>query len=249
MLIETLVNDNDGVIVYSRNIFNHEENFRMILRKDKTKAPRKLFLYDICGLINNKTAKNLVVYRLLTNQKDFFIQKSEFGCFIRTDEGTELIYPDPVYAVKELEAFTQERYIPGLKFRIQQAGFITSNIDEEIKFREVFNFDLNSLEAQAQNDTVFVEALLKDSISRRSVTKDEIRKNELKNLTDETETSVDDDQTEDISFSQLSGVVNKKKKIEDNKNSSIEIFKSSDSLKNYIKKKLSRKIILRFKRR
>jgi hypothetical protein len=161
MLLETLHNETDSVIVYSRNNFERDNNFSMILKNDPEKKPQKLFLYDICGLINNRFPKNLIAYRMLTNNQELVVSESQFGCMVRIGENVELIYPDPIYAVKELEAINEELDLPDLKFRIQQIGLTTSVIGEdEHIFREVFQFDLDSLEAEAQNDTVCIEALL-----------------------------------------------------------------------------------------
>jgi hypothetical protein len=155
MLIETLSGDPESIIVYSRNILNAEENFSMLLKNDPQKVSRKLFLYDICGLINNPFPKNIIVYRLLTNIPDLTVSGSGLGCMIRIGDLYEIIYPDPVYAVKELETLTEEQFIPGLRFRIQQVGLTTSFIEGDVHvFKELFHFDLDSLEAQAQNDTV-----------------------------------------------------------------------------------------------
>jgi hypothetical protein len=173
MLLETLEEGNESVIVFSRNILSNDNNFRMLLKNDPEKKPKKLFLYDICGVINHPVPKNLVVYRLLTNIEELAVIDSNYGCFIETGEGRELIYPDPVYAIKELEEFTEENYLPNLKFRIQQVGFFTNYIEKDsIKFKEAFSFDLDSIEAKAQNDTVFVQAMLKNAEDSASEEKD-----------------------------------------------------------------------------
>jgi hypothetical protein len=254
MLLETLHNDPESVIIYSCNLLDPEKNFRMLLKSDPRKVPRKLFLYDICGLINNPFPKNIVAYRLMTNIPDLAITATELGCMVRIGETPELIYPDPVYAVKELEKITEREHIPGLRFRIQQLGLTSAIYNEGVHiFEEVFQFDLDTLEVEAQNDTVFVEALLHAGENEKRKTSDgglTMFSNIVAEEMEDAEIIVNEN---DPTFHSLAGMKppepEKTEAAEEPKKKSksvIKIFKSAPVLKKYIKEK-SKRIIFKFK--
>jgi hypothetical protein len=255
MLIETLADEKDSVIVYSRNTLNAEENFSVLLKKDPLKVSRKLFLYDICGLINNPVPKNIIVYRLLSNIPDLTVTVSGLGCMIRIGDSYEIIYPDPIYAVKELENLIEGKYIPELRFRIQQVGLTTLYIEGDVHvFKELFQFDMNSQEAEAQNDTVFVEALLQTEDQEVPVTDEEDDHNFRSLITEDPELELTDSGN-DLPFHSLAGLdppppYQEKGSGEAGKKykSVIEIFKSAPTIKKNIKEK-GKRIILKFKQK
>ncbi len=246
MLLETIENS-DGLLVYSTNILG-ENNFRLILKKDKASVPRKLFIHEICALINSVSRKNLIAYRLLTNISSLSLQSSNYGCVIYTAEGPEIIYPDPIFAITELEEILNMNYIPELRFRIQQVGLTSESENGDTIFRERFHFDLNADEAQHQNDSVFVQAVLTDEKEREreiSVRKKYVIYEE----SDFNQINIKKEEEEEKTFLSLSGVFTEEAETPESVDKSeIEIFNSENSLKDYINKGIRRKIFLRFRK-
>jgi hypothetical protein len=243
MLLETFESDISSIIVFSRNILDPDENFGMIFKKDSSRKIHQLYLYDVCGLINNAVPKNLIVYRLLSNLEGLVIEKSEYGCFINTSDGKELVYPDPLYAVKELEYLSNKNHMSGLKFSIQQVGFTTSSVEEDkIIFSEVFNFDLDSPEVQSQNDSVFIEALLH---KKRREPENRIHPDFSNIITEEIPVLIDDN----YEFNSGNKRIKREFHSEEiTKNASvIGIFRSLEVLKDYLQVKGKKKSILKFK--
>jgi hypothetical protein len=246
MLLETLNNDPDSVIVYSCNLFGNENNFRMIFKNDASKTPRKVYLYDICGLINNQYPKNLIVYRLLTNKAELAVGSTTLGCMIRIGDAYEIIYSDPVYAIKELESIADENNNPDLRFRIQQVGLTSSHLEGGVHiFNELFQFDLDSVEAQKQDDTIFVDALVAQDKAGREVKPDVKLKDILLEVSHNGKEPFFHSlgrlkkKTKDYSKTaeELSLVESK---------SAIGVFKSGSALSSYIKEK-GKRIILKFR--
>jgi hypothetical protein len=159
MLLETLDIKKDDIVIYSQNIFDLENNFKIIFKDDIKKKTRKIGFDDVCHFVNEYTPKNLIVYRLMTNISDFSLYTSKFGVKIYISEEPEIIYFDPVFAIKELEEF------PGtvdenLRFRIQQIGLTTlSRVENVSNFAEIYSIDLRPYEAKYQKDKVFADAI------------------------------------------------------------------------------------------
>jgi len=159
MLLETLDIKKDDIVIFSQNIFDLENNFKIIFKDDPGKKIRKIGFYDVCHFVNEYTPKNLIVYRLMTNSNDFSLHASKFGVKLFIKEEPEIIFLDPVYAIKELEEF------PGtvdenLRFRIQQIGLTTlSRVDNVSNFAEIYSIDLRPYEAKYQKDKVFADAI------------------------------------------------------------------------------------------
>ncbi len=161
MLLETLDIKKDDVIIFSRNIFDLERNFKIIFKDDPSKEARKISYGEVCRYINEYTPKNLIVYRLLTNIKDFEIYPSKYGFFLNIGGISELIFFDPVFAVKELEDYSEALNYYDLRFRIQQVGLTTLNRKGDLpNFAEIYSIDLEATEAKFQNDKAFVDAIL-----------------------------------------------------------------------------------------
>jgi len=161
MLLETLDIKKDDIIVYSQNLFDLEKNFKVIYKDDPQKNPRKITYNEVCRFLNEYTPKNLIVYRMLTNIRDFQISLSKYGYFVNINGISELIYFDPIFAVKELEDYPEAINYYDLRFRIQQVGLTTLNRMGDLpNFAEIYNIDLIATEAKFQNDKVFADAIL-----------------------------------------------------------------------------------------
>jgi hypothetical protein len=159
MLLETLDIKKDDIVIYSQNISDAENNFKIIFKDDPEKKIRKIGFSDVCRFVNEFSPKNLIVYRLLTNLTHFSLNTSKYGFRIFVNEEPELIYFDPIFAVKELEEY------PGiidtdLRFRIQQVGLTTLNRkDNSTNYAEIYSIDLRAYEAKFQKDKVFADAI------------------------------------------------------------------------------------------
>ena len=191
MLLETLDIKEDDVIIFSKNIFNLDNNFKKIKKDEPDKTPISISYSDVCNYINKFVPKNIIIYRLLLNIKDFQIQKSFYGHFMNIDGRTELVYFDPVFAIKELEEYAEKVSYLNLRFRIQQVGLTTLNRKGVLpNYAEIYNIDLEAEEAKYQNDSDYVEAILSKS------SKDSTIKNLKTNL------KVDDKELKKISIEQ-----------------------------------------------
>lgn len=161
MLLETLDVKKNDVIIYSQNIFNIEKNFKIIFKDDPDRLARKITYSDVCRFVNEYVPKNLIVYRLLTNIRDFQMQLSHYGFLLNINGNAELIYFDPVFAVKDLEEYGQIENLQNLRFRIQQVGLTTLNRKGNLpNYAEIYNVDLEAMESKFQNDKVFAEAIV-----------------------------------------------------------------------------------------
>jgi hypothetical protein len=171
MLLETLDIKQNDIIIYSKNIFNVDNNFRIIYKDDPEKIPHKINFGDVCRHINEFTPKNLIVYRLLTNIKDFELHSTKYGFFMYINGVSELIYFDPVFAVKELEEYSEKILNEDLRFRIQQVGLTTLNrINDLPNYAEIYSIDLEAKEAKFQNDKTFVDAFI-TSLQKQTLAK------------------------------------------------------------------------------
>ncbi len=182
MLLETLDIKKNDIVIYSQNLFDLEKNFKIIYKDDSKKAPLKITYKEVCKFINEFTPKNLIVYRLLTNIKDFGIQLSKYGTFLNINGMPELIYFDPIFAVKELEEHAEAINFYDLRFRIQQVGLTTLNRKEsQTNFAEIYSIDLEATEAKFQNDKVFADAIF----SLGKIEKNNLPDTEKKKISDE----------------------------------------------------------------
>lgn len=160
MLLETLDIKKNDIIIYSQNIFNLEKNFRIIFKDKPDKKAYKISYSDVCRQLNEFAPKNLIVYRLLTNMRNLTLDNVKYGFLIYINGVKELIYFDPVFAVKELEGLFKEGELPEIRFRIQQVGLTTLNRKNNLpNYAEIYSIDLEATEAKFQNDKVFADAL------------------------------------------------------------------------------------------
>ena len=160
MLLETLDIKNNDIIIFSQNIFNFEKNFRIIFKDKPDKKTYSISYSEVCRQINEFSPKNLIVYRLLTNMRNLTLDNVKYGFMIYINGIKELIYFDPVYAVKEIEGLFKEGDLSDIRFRIQQVGLTTLNRKNNLSnYAEIYSIDLEATEAKFQNDKVFADAL------------------------------------------------------------------------------------------
>ncbi|MFO7447507.1 MAG: hypothetical protein R6W90_14145 [Ignavibacteriaceae bacterium] len=180
MLLETLDIKKNDILIYSQNMFDLENNFKIIYKDDPVKESRKISYGEVCRFVNEYTPKNLIVYRLLTNIPDFEIFVSKYGFFLNVNNVTELIYFDPVFAVKELEEYPESMNYD-LRFRIQQVGLTTLNRFKDLpNYAEIYSVDMQADEAKNQNDKVFADAIFafeKDVKEHKPAAQQPVRKN------------------------------------------------------------------------
>lgn len=159
MLLETMDSPGGDVIIYSQNITDPENNFKIIFKNDPQKRQRKIPFKDVCDYVNEYVSKNLIAYRLLTSVSSFDIESPKYGHTVLINGYPELIFFDPLFAIMELEAFTDKLDLENIRFRIQQVGLTTMSRKKNVaNYAEVYSIDLEADEAKYQNDKVFVEA-------------------------------------------------------------------------------------------
>lgn len=168
MLLETLDIKHNDVIIYSQNLFDLEKNFKVINKDDPNKEHKKISYSDVCRTVNEFTPKNIIVYRLMTNIKNFEINLSKYGFMLNINGVNELIYFDPIYAVKDLEDYPYKINFNELRFRIQQVGLTTLNRKGNLpNYAEIYNIDLEAIEAKFQNDKVFADAIFSVNVNQK----------------------------------------------------------------------------------
>ena len=160
MLLETLDLRNNDVLVYSQNLFNFNDSFKIIFKNEKQKRPRRISYFDVCSYVKDPSPKNLIIYRLLTNVDQLDAYSTKYGYFIKINNKAELIYFDPIFAIKDLRHLRFDLDPSRFRFKIQQVGLTSLTKKEtEPNFAEVYSFDLKAVEAQSQNDKIFADAI------------------------------------------------------------------------------------------
>jgi len=161
MLLETKNIQENDIIIYSRNSMDESYNFRIVFKNDPHSHHRIISFEHIKKLITEYFQKNLIAYRIMCNFPDIKIGNVNYGCVIMADSEPELIFTDPVFAVKTIEEYIQNNHNIEFRFRIQQVGFTTvDRVEGKANFKEEFVFDLKMDEATNQNDEVFIKALI-----------------------------------------------------------------------------------------
>ncbi len=161
MLLETLDIKKNDILIYSQNLLDFEENFKIIYKDNARKEPGRIKVEEVYAFVNEFTPKNLIVYRILTNLKNFDIRPPRYGFFISINNINELIYFDPIFAIKEIEEFGTAGSFYDLRFRIQQVGLTTLNRTGNIaNYAELYSVDLQAKEAKYQNDKIIADAIL-----------------------------------------------------------------------------------------
>ena len=174
MLLETLDLRTNDVLIYSQNMFNFNDSFKIIYKNEKNKSPKRISYFDVCAFVKDPSPKNLIIYRLLTNVDELDAYSTKYGYFIKINGKIELIYFDPVFAIKDLRHLRFELDPQRFRFKIQQVGLTSlTKKESEANFAEVYSFDLKAIEAQSQNDKIFADAIFAfdDSFSDEPLTK------------------------------------------------------------------------------
>lgn len=160
MLLETLDTRHNDVLIYSQNKFDFENNFKVIFKNDEIKRPRKISYFDVCEIVKNPQPKNLIIYRLLTNVSGLNAYTTKYGYFIKIEGRMELIYFDPIFAIKDLRHLRFDLEPERFRFKIQQTGLsLKSRKGLEADYEEMYAFDLKAVEAQTQNDKFYADAI------------------------------------------------------------------------------------------
>ncbi len=160
MFLETLDVRKNDVLIYSHNRFDFNNNFKIVFKKEPVKRPRSINYFEVCEFVKEPIPKNLIVYRLLTNVPELDSYSTKYGYFIRIEGRMELIYFDPIFAIKDLRHLRFNLDPEKFRFKIQQVGLTYNGKTElEANFSEVFSFDLSAQEAQNQKDKIFADAI------------------------------------------------------------------------------------------
>lgn len=160
MLLETLDLRTNDVLIYSQNMFNFNDSFKIIYKNARKKTPKKISYFDVCNYIKDPAPKNLIIYRLLTNINHLDAYSTKYGYFITVNGKVELIYFDPIFAIKDLRHLRFDFDPNHFRFKIQQVGLTSlTKKSEEPNFAEVYSFDLRAIEAQHQNDKIYSDAI------------------------------------------------------------------------------------------
>lgn len=161
MLLETLDIKENDILIYSQNLYDSAENFKIIYKDDVKKEHHNISVNEVYSYVNQFTPKNLIIYRILTNVKNFDIHPPKYGFFVSIHNINELIYFDPIFAIKEIENYGKEGGLFDLRFRIQQVGLTTLNRTGNIaNYAELYSVDLQAEEAKYQNDKIIADAIL-----------------------------------------------------------------------------------------
>ncbi len=160
MFLETLDVRKNDVLIYSKNLFDYNNNFKIIFKKERIKRAKSISYFEVCEFVKAPIPKNLIVYRLLTNVPDLDSYSTKYGYFIRVEGNMELIYFDPIFAIKDLRHLRFNLDPEKFRFKVQQFGLSYQGKAElEANYAEVFSFDLTAQEAQHQNDKIFADAI------------------------------------------------------------------------------------------
>ncbi|MBI9073433.1 MAG: hypothetical protein JEY94_17655 [Melioribacteraceae bacterium] len=160
MLLETLDVKTNDILIYSENQFDFENNFTIIYKNEKVKKRKKISYFDVCDFIKDPSPKNLIVYRLLTNVEDLESNSAKYGYFIQIQDRLELVYFDPIFAIRDLKNLRFTLDPEKFRFKIQQVGLTSlTKQSAETCYAETYHFDLHASEAQTQNDKIFADAI------------------------------------------------------------------------------------------
>lgn len=191
MLLETMDMTDTRILIYSQNKFDFN-SFRIIDKDSKPRRPKKINYFAVCDHIKSVCPKNLVLYRLRTNVQTIDPYSTKFGYFIKMESGVELVYFDPVFAIKDLKHLKFDLDPDQFRFKIQQIGLQSVNTkDKEAVYKEVYSFDMRAIEAQFQNDRIFADAIF--ALDPDYISEDEETENAASNPSvDELDKSDDD---------------------------------------------------------
>jgi len=158
LLIET--KDNSGIIVYSKNEFNFLTNF-VLVNKNNPDEREFMDFKEVSLFINKPVKKNLILYRLLTNDEELDPFSSKLGFFIKLHDKIEIVYFDPIFIFKDIQNLDISLPENEFKTKIQQVGYVTKSVqDENIIFEEKFSINMSEDEAKNQNDAELAKSML-----------------------------------------------------------------------------------------
>lgn len=160
MLIESNENKNFGVIIYSENKFDFLTNFTKI-DKSEPNLSMHIDFKEVSNYINQPMEKNLILYRLITNDENLDPFSSKLGYFIKVEDRIEVVYFDPVFIVKDIENLKITIPKQDFRFKIQQVGYKTLSLKGESSiYEEQFSIEMSDVEAMNQNDSIFAKTML-----------------------------------------------------------------------------------------
>lgn len=160
MLLETLDVKKNDVLIYSENRFDIYNNFKIVFKRAACKKPSTISIKEVGEYLYSPAPKTLILYRLLTNLPEFNARMTQHGIFLQINNSTELVYYDPVFAVKDIEKLENIIDFGRFRFKIHQIGLISSEIHEgSLNYNELYHFDMKADEAKNQNDKVYADAI------------------------------------------------------------------------------------------
>jgi len=188
MLIESFDN-NFGTIIYSENKFDFLTNFTKINRNEPD-VQEHVDFKEVSTYIGKPVKKNLILYRLLTNDENLDPFSTKLGYFIKLNNKIEVVYFDPIFIVKDINNLKLTIDDEDFRFIIQQVGFRTKTLTEDTAiYEESFSIDMSQEEARNQNDSIFAESMISLKRSARkkiSATNFESEINAFQNIVSET---------------------------------------------------------------
>lgn len=159
MLLETLDVKKNDVLIYSENRFDIYNNFKIVFKRAACKKPSTISIKEVGEYLYSPAPKTLILYRLLTNLPEFNARMTQYGIFLQINNSTELVYYDPIFAVKDIEKLDNIDF-GRFRFKIHQIGLISSEIyDGSLNYNELYHFDMKADEAKNQNDKVYADAI------------------------------------------------------------------------------------------
>ncbi len=190
MLIESNENKNYGVIIYSENRFDFVNNFTKVNKSDPN-THENIDFKEVSEFISQPIEKNLILYRLITNDENLDPFSSKLGYFIKVSDRIEVVYFDPVFIIKDIDNLSITIPRDEFKFKIQQVGYKTSSVDGYSSiYEERFSIEMSDVEAKNQNDSLFAKTMLsvkkisekskneRDKISKHNLFKNVVAENE-----------------------------------------------------------------------
>ncbi|NUN07994.1 MAG: hypothetical protein HUU54_02340 [Ignavibacteriaceae bacterium] len=160
MILETLDVKKNDIFVYSINKFDLFNNFFLINKDTSVKKAIPIHYNEVCRYVLDGKPKSLIAYRLLTNFDGFNVALVKYGLIVNVNGQKEVIYFDPVYALRELQDYGDLEFVPDLRFKVQQIGLLsTLRSFGEVNYTETYAFDLEANEVLNINDRVYAELI------------------------------------------------------------------------------------------
>jgi len=180
VLIETYEDNKNGSIVFSKNKFDLLTNF-VIVNKSNPDVSTFINYKDVSKLINTPVKKNLILYRLLTNDPNLDPYSSKISFYLKLEDKIEVVYFDPIFLLKDLEHLKLTIPKRDFKFKIQQVGYKSKSIVEQsVIYEEHFCNDLTNDEAKNKNDSIIAEKMLSLKMATESSNTQELNNSQEK---------------------------------------------------------------------